>query len=129
LNRHKGSTTTRSLPGGQGDLVAEIRDTGLTGPNGFFTDPQRWEPDHARKIAAEPGIGEMGSAHWRVIEHLRAHFLAHGTLPWDSHVCRHLGLDERCIHRLFGGPIEAWKVAGLPDPGEEARTYMLNQEP
>lgn len=40
-----------------------------------------------------------------------------------------LDLVANCVHRLFGGPLEAWKVAGLPDPGEEARTYMENLEP
>lgn len=33
-----------------------------------------------------------------------------------------------CIVALFGGPIELWRLAGLPDPGKEARTYMENQE-
>jgi len=32
------------------------------------------------------------------------------------------------ILALFGGPIEVWRLAGLPNPGEEARTYMENQE-
>jgi hypothetical protein len=36
------------------------------------------------------------------------------------------GLDRREGHNPS---IEAWKVAGQPDPGEEARAYMLNMEP
>jgi len=106
----------------------QIHGTALVGPEGFLVDPRHWDEPLARALAQDLGVGELRQDHWRVIEHLRAHYLAYGTLPWGSHVCRHQGLPDDCIHTLFGGPVEAWKVAGLPDPGEEARAYMLNQE-
>ncbi|MGA7981081.1 MAG: TusE/DsrC/DsvC family sulfur relay protein [Chromatiaceae bacterium] len=96
--------------------------------NGFLLDPDLWDRDMSLAIAAQLKLGELEEDHWAVIDFLRAHYLDHGTLPWQSHVCRTLELDEDCIQRLFGGPVEAWKVAGLPDPGEEARTYTANQE-
>jgi tRNA 2-thiouridine synthesizing protein E len=34
----------------------------------------------------------------------------------------HLG--EHGVQRLFGGCREAWRIAGLPNPGEEAKNYM-----
>jgi tRNA 2-thiouridine synthesizing protein E len=105
------------------------RDLGqLFGANGFLVDPDRWDPDLAQRIAEEVGIEELGDAHRKVIDYLREHYLEFGSLPWEAHVCKSLDLHPDCIHALFGGPVEAWKVAGLPDPGEEARTYMLNQE-
>ena len=64
-----------------------------------------------------------------VIDHLREHYLANGTLPWEGNLCRELDLVEHCVHCLFGGPPAAWTIAGLLDPGEEARTYMENLEP
>ena len=100
----------------------------LLGPHGFLKDPDVWDRDLASRIALELGIVELEPAHWQVIDHLRRHYLEFGSLPWEAHVCRTLDLAEDCIHALFGGPVEAWMVAGLPDPGEEARTYMLNQE-
>ena len=96
--------------------------------NGFLVDPGQWDRDLALGIAAELGLGDLEAEHWTVIDYIRAHYLAHGTLPWPSHVCHELDLGEGCVRRLFGSPLEAWKVAGLPDPGEEARTYMQNQE-
>jgi len=100
----------------------------LFGPNGFLRDPDDWDRELAARIAADLGVGELMPAHLKVIAHLREHYLDYGSLPWDSHVCRALDLHPDCIHTLFGGPLEAWKVAGLPDPGEEARTYMLNEQ-
>jgi hypothetical protein len=57
------------------------------------------------------------------------HVAIHAGGAAQANVCRELDLTEDCVHRLFGGPVEAWKIAGLPDPGEEARAYMLNLEP
>jgi len=96
--------------------------------NGFLVDPELWDRDLALRIAAQLDLGELEESHWAVIDYLREHYLDSSTLPWEGNVCRDLDLIEDCVQRLFGGPIEAWKVAGLPDPGEEARTYMLNLE-
>ncbi len=96
---------------------------------GFLADPDLWNRDLALHIADELGLCPLEASHWAVIDYLREHYLSNGTLPWEGNVCRELHLVEDCVHRLFRGPIEAWKVAGLPDPGEEARAYMHNLEP
>lgn len=95
---------------------------------GFVRDPDLWDRDLAEDLAAELGLEPLHESHWAVIEYLRDHYKAHGTLPWEGNLCRDLDLVEHCVHRLFGGPLTAWKVAGLPDPGEEARAYMENLE-
>jgi tRNA 2-thiouridine synthesizing protein E len=96
---------------------------------GFVTDPDIWDRDLALAMAAELDIGELTETHWRVIDELRAHYLEHGSLPWMRHICRTLEVEDDCIYHLFHGPVEAWKIAGLPNPGYEARIYMENEEP
>ena len=108
-------------------VTREVSD--LFDANGFLAEPEFWDRDLALRIAAQLGVGELDESHWAVIDYLRDHYLVNGALPWEGNICRELDLVEHCVHRLFGGPIEAWKVAGLPDPGEEARAYMLNSEP
>jgi TusE/DsrC/DsvC family sulfur relay protein len=103
-------------------VVADLFDE-----NGFLLDFDLWDRDIALAIAGQLKLGELEEDHWAVIDFLREHYLAQGPLPWPSHICRTLKLDADCIRQLFGGPIEAWKVAGLPDPGEEARTAMANE--
>jgi dissimilatory sulfite reductase related protein len=95
---------------------------------GFLTDPILWDAHFATRMAHRLGIAELGLVHWRVVERLRAGWLTEGRLPVQRHLCRELDLDEKCIDTLFGGLVEAWKVAGLPDPGEEARVYMQDME-
>jgi tRNA 2-thiouridine synthesizing protein E len=96
--------------------------------DGFLADVGAWNRDLAVQIAAEHCIAGMTQAHWAVICYLRGHYLREGTLPWESHICRELGREKGCLHHLFGGPLTAWQVAGLPNPGEEARAYLLSLE-
>jgi tRNA 2-thiouridine synthesizing protein E len=101
---------------------------GLLDANGFLADPRYWDADVALRIAEGLGVEPMGAVQWRVIQHLREMHLGHGDLPIERRICREFELDPGCITRFFGGLIEAWKIAGLPDPGEEARVYMENME-
>ena len=95
---------------------------------GFLVDPQDWSPGLAQAVALQLDVGELTDEHWAVIDYTREHHLKNHTLPWLEHVCHSAGLEDHCVRRLFRGPIELWKIAGLPDPGEEARTYMANEE-
>lgn len=95
---------------------------------GYLDDPEIWTRDLALRLAAQLGIGELSEDHWRIVDHLREHYLAAGTLPVQKTICHELDLAPTCVVDLFGGPVEAWKIAGLPNPGEEARAYMANME-
>ena len=91
---------------------------------GFMLNPDRWNKSAARILAEVHEVGALGPDHWAIIYYLREHHLSYGSLPPMSQVCRTHGLDKSAIKRLFGGCVQAWRVAGLPNPGEEALTYM-----
>ena len=91
---------------------------------GFLRDPEKWNKSAARLLADMFGVGSLGPDHWAIIYYLREHRLTYGSLPPMSQVCRTHGMDRGAVQRLFGGCLQAWRVAGLPDPGEEAKTYM-----
>jgi dissimilatory sulfite reductase related protein len=91
---------------------------------GFLIDSSLWTEELAGGLAWQEGIGELTEAHWRVILHLRARFHALGGMPSMRRVCRAIGLSREAIYRLFGGCLRVWRIAGLPDPGEEAKAYM-----
>lgn len=92
--------------------------------SGFMQDPNRWNKSAARILAEIHGIGQLTPDHWAIIYYLREHHLSYGSLPPMSQVCRTHGLSRGAVERLFGGCAHAWRVAGLPNPGEEAQTYM-----
>jgi tRNA 2-thiouridine synthesizing protein E len=103
-------------------MTEEIHD--IFDDQGFLADPDLWSRDLALRIAHELGIPELGDSHWAVIDYLRADFLSNASPPLEEDVCGELDLVDDCVQRLFGGAVEAWKVAGLPDPQEDARTFM-----
>jgi len=92
--------------------------------DGFLINSDAWSRATARTLAEMDGIGELGPDHWSVIFYLREQHLKNGGLPVMSHACRILHLGQYAVEGLFGGCREAWRIAGLPNPGEEAKTYM-----
>jgi tRNA 2-thiouridine synthesizing protein E len=93
--------------------------------DGFLINPSAWSRETARILAELDGVGQLGADHWAVIFYLREHHLQKGSLPVMSHVCRAMHLGKYAVDRLFGGCREAWRIAGLPNPGEEAKSYMM----
>jgi len=91
---------------------------------GFLLDPRDWSEACASRLARLDGLGELGPRQWSVIRTLRQEYhLMHG-LPAPHHTCRLAGYGPDCMESLFHGAREAWRLAGLPDPGDEARAYM-----
>ena len=91
---------------------------------GFVNEQGVWSEELAQRLAQQDGIGDLGEEHWRVIHSLRKHFLQYGAAAPERYACHTAELDEHCIHRLFRSSREAWRIAGLPDPGEEYKAYM-----
>jgi len=92
--------------------------------DGFLAEPGIWTPKLAEDLAREAGLEELTAKHWEVIEFVRRRYFAIGALPVMRLVCRAAGLDPSQAHRLFSGCKSLWRIAGLPNPGEEAKSYM-----
>ena len=92
--------------------------------DGFLNDPSLWNTALAEQIAREDGINSLSDAHWAVIQQLREHYLKLGALVPSRHACHVNKLDPDCVTKLFRNMREAWRIAGLPNPGEEAKSYM-----
>ena len=96
--------------------------------DGFLEDSGDWSEQIARRMAADLGLRELNDEHFRVIADIREHCLEHGSLCAMEFICDRVGMEKHCIRNLFGGPVEAWKIAGMPNPGLEVLTYMKNEE-
>jgi len=92
--------------------------------NGYLLNQDLWSEQLAAQIAEEEGRGPLTEKHWRVLNHIREKFFRLGALPNMRRVCRETALSKSEIYDLFGGCLTIWRVAGLPDPGEEARAYL-----
>jgi len=92
--------------------------------DGFLADTQRWSPALAERIAAQEGLPALRPKHWEIIDLVRARYFSIGALPVMRLICRAAGIEPGQAHHLFPSCKSLWRIAGLPDPGEEAKAYM-----
>jgi len=92
--------------------------------DGFLAEPGNWTPTLADHLGRLEGISELTAKHWEIIHHVRERYLSTGALPVMRLVCRAVGLDPNNAHKLFRSCRSLWVIAGLPNPGEEAKSYM-----
>lgn len=92
--------------------------------DGFMRDMSSWNEDLARRIAASDGLGDLDERQIALLKQLRRGYQRAEALPAVPHVCHLDGLEPDCMTRLFPSVREAWRLAGLPNPGEEAKAYM-----
>ncbi|MBE3586774.1 MULTISPECIES: TusE/DsrC/DsvC family sulfur relay protein [Desulfofundulus] len=86
--------------------------------DGFIVDPNLWNEDVAKALAAQEGISELTDEHWKVVNYLRNYYLQFQIAPMIRKLCKETGFSLKKIYELFpSGPAKgACKVAGLPKP-------------
>ncbi len=92
--------------------------------DGFLSESDEWNPQLAEGLAREAGIRNLTAKHWEVIYFVRRRYFSIGALPVMRLVCKAAGLEPTRAHELFSSCRSLWRIAGLPNPGEEAKTYM-----
>lgn len=90
---------------------------------GFLIDTLSWDRPFTEMRAEEAGL-ILTAQHWQLIELIRDKYLRLGALPPIRTVCKAVGIDKQVLQRQFGSCLALWKMAGLPNPGEEAKAYM-----
>ena len=90
---------------------------------GFLIDPSDWDRSFTERRAIEQGTA-LTEQHWQLIALIRDKYLRLGALPPMRTVCKSVGLNRYALKRQFGSCLNLWKMAGLPNPGEEAKAYM-----
>lgn len=98
--------------------------TAIFDPDGFLIDPAMWSESLADQVALNDGLGQLSEVQLALLRTLRREFARHGSVTALSHVCHLAGQSADCMQHLFPGAREAWRIAGLPNPGEEAKTYL-----
>jgi tRNA 2-thiouridine synthesizing protein E len=99
--------------------VTEIAGTTLeVDGEGFLVDPQQWNDDVARAIAAQNGIPELTDRHWLVVRFMRDRYLTTGQAPSIRSLGKESGVPIKELYQLFPkGPAKlAAKVGGIPKP-------------
>ena len=92
--------------------------------DGLLINPSLWNEEVAEAIAEQLDIDYLSSDHWLIIYALRNYFEKFSVAPAMNNICHQYRKDGLWVHNLFGTCLNAWRVSGLPNPGEEAKTYL-----
>jgi len=107
------------------DYLTDLkRMPGLFDEDGFLLDGTGWNEEMANRIAQYDGLGRLDACQMEIVRQLRESYERIGAPPSLSHICRLSGMDGDCMHTHFPNAREAWRIAGLPNPGEEAKAYL-----
>ena len=92
--------------------------------DGFLIDPSVWNKTLAKQLAMQSDLHDLSDKHWEVIEIVRERYFSMGALPVMRLICKAAGIDPDQAHHLFRSCKNLWQIAGLPNPGDEAISYM-----
>ena len=86
--------------------------------DGFMAEPEKWNEEIAKALAASEEVPNMTEDHWRLVKYLRDYYLANGVAPMIRKICKDLKMENKTLYVLFPtGPAKgACKVAGLAKP-------------
>lgn len=92
---------------------------------GYIVDPDDWNEDLARELAAEEGL-ELTEAYWPVLQFMRAYWQEHKVAPDVRHVIKQMadtqGYDKKAAKQAlfelfpYGYVKQACKIAGMQRP-------------
>ena len=93
--------------------------------NGFLKDPSDWNEEVANEIARREGLDHLDTMHWEIVRYLRAHYEEYNFLPTLRRACKISGdWKDSCLSCFFrNNPMKAVKIAGIPEPGSELKSY------
>lgn len=94
--------------------------------DGYLISPEEWNKSIATELALLELIPELYEQQWQAIEFVRDYYFQFGAPPSMRRVCRALALSpyKEKAHGLFNGCLQLWRIAGLPNPGDEARAHL-----
>ncbi len=87
--------------------------------DGFLAKYGDWNEKVARALAKKAGIGALAPEMLDALRFMRDYFSRYHFFPIIRAVCRNVDQPKDCITQNFIDPATAWKIAGLPNLGEE----------
>ena len=91
--------------------------------DGFLVRFEEWNEGIARKMAENEGISTLHEDQIDILKFMRDYYRRHNFFPIIRYVCKNVHQPKNCLNEKFIDPVHAWKIAGLPNPGDEVRMF------
>ena len=91
--------------------------------DGFLLNFEDWDEKIAGVLAEKEGLGALTEDRVDILKFLRDYYRKYSFFPIVRYVCKNVHQPKNCVNEQFLSPVQAWKVAGLPNPGKEVITF------
>lgn len=91
---------------------------------GYLADPDGWNENVAQALAGNEGVPQLTDGMMAIIRFMRSYYMSFQSFPVLNSVCKNVHQPRECVNDEFIDPLKAWKIAGLPEPGEEVIAYL-----
>ncbi len=91
---------------------------------GYLINTNDWNERIACAIAEREKVDELTEERLKIIKFMRDYYKQFKSFPILDSVCRNIHESKKCVVETFIDPLKAWKIAGLPKPGEEVISYL-----
>ncbi len=86
---------------------------------GFLENFDEWDEKVACALAEREGLEELTADKLDILKFIRDYYKKYNFFPILRAVCKNVHQPKNCLNEKFLNPVQAWKIAGLPNPGEE----------
>jgi TusE/DsrC/DsvC family sulfur relay protein len=90
---------------------------------GFLVNFEEWNEKVAAVLAGREGIGRLSKDSLDILIFIRSYYREHRFFPILRAVCKNIHQPGNCVTESFMDPVKAWKIAGLPNPGDEVNIF------
>lgn len=95
--------------------------------DGYIVNFDDWDEQVACALAEREGIEELTKDRIDILKFLRQYYQDYGSYPVFGAVCLNVNQPKECVTQKFIDPVKAWKIAGIPNPGDEVETYLHHE--
>jgi TusE/DsrC/DsvC family sulfur relay protein len=85
---------------------------------GYLERFNDWDETVAGELARREGVGVLTDDKLAALRFIRQHYQKFNYFPIVTSVCKQIHRAKECVQEDFINPLLAWKIAGLPEPGE-----------
>jgi TusE/DsrC/DsvC family sulfur relay protein len=86
---------------------------------GYLVNFDDWNENVACALAERESIEELTKEKLDILKFIREYYRKYNFFPILNAVCKNVHQPKNCINEQFIDPLKAWKLAGLPKPGED----------
>ena len=91
--------------------------------DGFLLNIEDWNEMAANALAEREGLGTLTKDQLDVLKFMREYYKKYNFFPILRYVCKNVHQPKDCVNEEFMNPVQAWKIAGLPNPGDEVNMF------